>query len=295
MPTSALSQSRCVLRHGRAVAIPSHPVPSPRRAQGQDGDGRSEEEDRVREHSRSSNGDGNGKGNGDGNGTCRPFSWKKDELEGLSLSTPSPGGGLVLVAADVIYDEGLTDAFFRVLRMLMPVPAAPPVPVGRQSGDKLAGDCSDNATRTPKDEDANYGGGVDQTPSASVDSAGSEAAASGKKSTISDENVPPGAKGKAQAVLYLALEKRFNFSIAELSVAATGYSALLRNVLDITQQAADSGGAGVDRSAQQGENALKDFEGRRLPLSFQQCFRYTRNDAMELWEIRRRPMKRPKT
>ena len=174
----------------------------------------------------------------------------------------------------------------------MPIPA-PPVPAGRHRRDKLAGDLSDNVTSTPNNPKC--GGSVDETPSVPPpcgDSVRSKAAASGNKPT-GDEPVFRGAEGRAQSVLYLALEKRFNFSMAELSVAATGYNALLRNVLDTTQ--ATESGAGVDRSARQGGNAQKEFEGRKLPLSFQQCFRYTRNDAMELWEIRRRPATRPKT
>lgn len=176
----------------------------------------------------------------------------------------------------------------------MPIPA-PPVPVRRHCADKLAGDPSDNVTSTPNNPKC--GGSADETPSvppACGDSVSSKAAAGGNKPT-SDEPVFRGAEGRAQSVLYLALEKRFNFSMAELSVAATGYNALLRNVVLDTTQATESGVAGVDRSAQQGGNAQKEFEGRKLPLSFQQCFRYTRNDAMELWEIRRRPATRPKT
>lgn len=260
------------------------PIPSHRRAQGPDGDkhsSSSEEEDCAGTVS------GERK-RGNVYGACRPFSWRKHELEGLSAST-STGGRLVLVAADVIYDEGLTDALFHVLRMIMPIPV-PLVPATRKSGDKLADSCSVGVT-TSSLRPLKRGRLVEQTPcvrSASANSDGSEAAASGNNST-SNKQVVSGAEGaKEQAVLYLALEKRFNFSMAELSVAATGYSALLRNVLDTTPQEVDSGRAGVD-SVQRGETARKDFEGRRLPLSFQQCFRYQRNDAMELWEIRRRP------
>eukprot|EP00752_Nemacystus_decipiens_P008139 g7279.t1 len=256
--------------------------------EGEDGDEQSENDESVAQQNKSSK--------GNGSGACRPFSWRKDELEGLSLST-SLGGGLVLVAADVIYDEGLTDAFFHVLRMLMPIPL-PPVPAGENGENTVPGDCkSSNVTSAPKA--ANRRSSVDETPpfsSASGDSVGSESAATGKESKgDADERAFCCAEGKAQAaVLYLALEKRFNFSMAELSVAATGYSALLRNVLDVTQQA-DDGGAGEDGSAKQAHDAEKCFEGRRLPLTFQQCFRYQRSDAMELWEIRRRPLTRPKT
>eukprot|EP00903_Cladosiphon_okamuranus_P012156 g11403.t1 len=244
-------------------------------------------QDRDRHSSSSSEGEDSycaGMGSGlrkssDVKGTCRPFSWRKHELEGLSAST-STGGELVLVAADVIYDEGLTDAFFDVLRMLMPTSAPP------SSGAKLADGCSGGVTPSRVR--------VDQTPpahSASGNSDGSEAAATigGSCSTSCQKQVVSGADGgKERAVLYLALEKRFNFSMAELSVAATGYSALLRNVLDTTPQRAGSGRAVAD-SFQRGEDVQKDFEGRRLPLLFKQCFQYQRNDAMELWEIRRRP------
>ena len=264
-----------------AVAIP---IASHHRTQHQDWHGHSEEEDCC---AGASSGELNGGGNG--NGPCRLFSWRKHELEGLPASTSHGGGELVLVAADVIYDEGLTDAFFHALRMLMPIPASPMPPV-RKNEHELAGDHGKDAASPPRDCVTL----VDQTPSnpsANTKSVGAEAAAahsSGDVST-SKEHVVFGAEGgQGQAVLYLALEKRFNFSMAELSVAATGYSALLRNVLDTTPEA-HSGGARVDGRKQQGRNAQKDFEGRRLPLSFQQCFHYRRNDAMELWEIRRRP------
>lgn len=220
-----------------------------------------------------------------GTNISRPFAWSKNELEGLSLST-SLGGGLVIVAADVIYDEGLTDAFFDVLKLLMPP--------RKKREETIADDCSCDGKSAPKS--AGSGGVAEQTPPAnsasSVDSAVFDVPASstGNKPTI-EEQGRSGVRGaKGDAVLYLALEKRFNFSMAELSVAATGYSALLRNVLDTTTEGDNRGAGVVQGCAQQGLNAQKSFEGKRLPLPFQQCFRYQRSNAMELWEIRRRPV-----
>lgn len=89
-------------------------------------------------------------------------------------------------------------------------------------------------------------------------------------------------RGDGDAVFYLALEKRFNFTLKDLSVVASGYKSFLRNVsTDET--------AGVDgpRSTNMQQHQ-HDFEGKRIPLSFPQCFRYDRSTAMELWEIRRR-------
>ena len=53
------------------------------------------------------------------------FNWRKGELERLSSPLPSDTGEpkpLIILAADVIYDEGLTEAFFHVLKLLMPQP-----------------------------------------------------------------------------------------------------------------------------------------------------------------------------
>lgn len=207
----------------------------------------------------------------EGSGACSStnfeyrYAWECGELMSLLRSaqhraTELEGrGGLVILASDVIYDEDLTEAFFDVLKTLMPAPPPPP----RESNRSTAGNA------------------LSSNPSPPISS------------------VPP--------VLYMALEKRFNFTIAELSVAATGYKALLRNVLDLTAAAADSSdssssgvraakddcrsSASEDAAHQQQEaDHQQAFEGVRLPLTFLQCFQYQRNTAMELWEIRRRSL-----
>ncbi|CAN0479263.1 unnamed protein product, partial [Ectocarpus sp. 8 AP-2014] len=218
-----------------------------------------------------------------GTGTCGPFSWRKGELDGLSLISDSKRGGLVIVAADVIYDEGLTDALFQALKLLMPAPSLRARGLGKEDRncDGNVSSTADNGTKPLPHQTA---------PSATAIPAREDSAVTDEpvsdKNPVGDHDCRPLG---TDAVLYLALEKRFNFSLAELSVAATGYNALLRNVVDVTEK--DGVGIGVDGCTQQGlKSAKKAFEGRRLPLSFQQCFRYERSNAMELWEIRRRPV-----
>ncbi|CAM9726734.1 unnamed protein product [Ectocarpus fasciculatus] len=199
---------------------------------------------------------------------CGPFSWRKGELGGMSPKPDSKRGGLVIVAADVIYDEGLTEALFEALKLLMPEPSLRTRGLGKEGSVLKA---ADNVTKLISHQ---------TTPSAK--------ATPGRLDSAGTTDVPVCAKNPGKdAVLYLALEKRFNFSVAELSVAATGYNALLRNVLDVTEQ--EGAGVEVDGCKQQGLTSAKAFEGKRLPLSFEQCFRYERSNAMELWEIRRRP------
>ncbi|CAN0106029.1 unnamed protein product, partial [Ectocarpus sp. 13 AM-2016] len=217
-----------------------------------------------------------------GTGTCGPFSWRKGELDGLSLISDSKRGGLVIVAADVIYDEGLTDALFEALKSLMPVPSLRTRGLGKEDRncDGSVSRTADNATKPLSHQ---------TTPSTTATPSCEDSAVTGvrvNKPVDDHDRHPLG----TDTVLYLAIEKRFNFSVAELSVAAAGYNALLRNVVDVTDK--DGVGTGVDGCTQQGlKRAKKEFEGNRLPLSFQQCFRYKRSNAMELWEIRRRPLR----
>lgn len=199
------------------------------------------------------------------------FDWEKDELEGLSL--PTSRGRLVIIAADVVYDEGLTDAFFDVLKLLMPVPTLPSRNKSASKGAGCAGLVEETSpASSASEEDVGFFGSL-----ASV----------GEKS-IAKEKGTPGVRRQA-AVLYLAIEKRFNFSIAELSVAATGYNALLRNVLDVTTEGRRAEVTKESCRWQGLKTQKKSFEGRRLPISFQQCFQYQRSNAMEFWEIQRRP------
>ncbi|CAM9093355.1 unnamed protein product [Ectocarpus sp. 4 AP-2014] len=215
-----------------------------------------------------------------GTGTRGPFSWREGELDSLSLISDSKRGGLVIVAADVIYDEGLTDALFEALKFLMPVPSLRARGLGKEDRNcnGSVSSTADNATKPLPHQTTP----TTATPSCE-DSAVTDVPVS---KPVDDHDCHPLG---TDAVLYLGLEKRFNFSVAELSVAATGYNALLRNVEDVTEKHGVD--TGVDGCTQQGlKSAKKGFEGRRLPLSFQQCFQYQRSNAMELWEIRRRPV-----
>ncbi|CAM9092981.1 unnamed protein product [Hapterophycus canaliculatus] len=212
-----------------------------------------------------------------------PFTWNKGELEGLSAPTQTAGGGLVIIAADVIYDEGLTDALFDALKSLMPAPRpfGEHTPHGRDrklsSGEKNEAPAGQTPPVTTAEDS------VDEVhPAVSF--------IPFRRRPIEDALADRSClvRGDGEAVLFLALEKRFNFSLAELSVAATGYSALIRNVLDVT--GGDGAGVKVAERCPRQSPRERAFEGRRLPLSFQQCFRYQRSNAMELWEIRRRPV-----
>lgn len=215
-----------------------------------------------------------------------PFTWSRGELEGLSASsTRTRDGGLVIIAADVIYDEGLTDALFDVLKSLMPAPRV-------SLPEKANGDTPPTLLRENSSGESNETSvGTTSTTANStniIDAAAVSTPCSRKPIKNTGTEGSAFVRGDGEAVLFLAIEKRFNFSLAELSVAATGYSALMRNVLDVTK----GGGAAVhgEQACRQKSRDGKAFEGRRLPLSFQQCFRYQKSNAMELWEIRRRPV-----
>ena len=69
-------------------------------------------------------------------------------------------------------------------------------------------------------------------------------------------------------VIYLAIEKRFNFSIENLSVVATGYKSMLSHI-NI-----------------EGEENCAFFNGIRMPLDFPKSFRYNRTPQMEIWELK---------
>lgn len=202
----------------------------------------------------------------------------------------SPSGektdGLVILAADVIYDEGLTEALFDVLKVLMPTPLAQ-----HRSNHSATNHTIKSSTREGGSTSSNTDTGGSRT--ADLDrihvtvgepiactTPGSDVGNTGNRNSLPTQRCAH-VRAAGEAVLYLALEKRFNFSLAELSVAATGYNALLRNVVDVT----DVEGEVVVGCAQE----QKAFEGARLPLSFPQCFQYKRSAAMEIWKIRRRP------
>lgn len=280
-------------------------------------------------------------------GCDSPFNWRKGELERL-LSPPllsetgEPTPPLVILAADVIYDEGLTKAFFDVLKLLMPPP--PPPPLATLSGrhrrqgappPPFIADDGDQPHHDSASREANGGGkrGT-STKESSHERSRDPLPSTSSADDVSEDNEPLSSQPRQQqrqgfagyvapvntnnhgvepdskedqgkeeppssggqmfssfiaggggetVVLYLALEKRFNFSLAELSVSATGYKALLGNVLDVTD-AVDGRVVGGGCASRR-----KAFEGIRLPLNFQQCFRYNRSDAMEIWQIRRRP------
>ncbi|MCO5553774.1 hypothetical protein L7F22_007300 [Adiantum nelumboides] len=123
------------------------------------------------------------------------YSWCKADLEELENLK-------VILAADVIYSDSLTDAFFNLLRKLMPI--------------------------------------------------------------------------GSQRLLWLALEKRFNFSVSELDAVANGYSHFLSFFEDRT-----------DGLAVEGHQGCKNFAGKQLQLNQvpQYIQEYERTKDLELWEI----------
>ena len=205
--------------------------------------------------------------------TIDPFAWRSGELERL-LSTRATGGRLVILASDVIYDEDLTDAFFSVLEVLVP----PPPAVADFVDVVLKPSTSIPSSAPESVQDELNAGRLDSTSDThliTLEPKGGISAAMKLQSGINTERQ----RSDDGPLLYMALEKRFNFTLEELSVAATGYRAFRNHVLDVSDDKARE-------SCARGRSWK--FEGKRLPLTFQQCFRYHRGDAMEIWEIRRR-------
>uniref|UniRef100_A0A1U7WIX6 Methyltransferase-like protein 22 n=1 Tax=Nicotiana sylvestris TaxID=4096 RepID=A0A1U7WIX6_NICSY len=127
------------------------------------------------------------------------YSWTQSEIEELKKTS-------LLLAADVIYSDDLTDAFFSILEKLM----------------------SDNPEK----------------------------------------------------VLYLALEKRYNFALDDLDVVANGYSHF-RSYL-ITEEADDAGCKQLDSASE------PFFVGEQIDLRCIPCYvrDYNRGNDVEIWKIK---------
>lgn len=84
--------------------------------------------------------------------------------------------------------------------------------------------------------------------------------------------------------MFMAMEKRYNFELRELSVVAHGYRRFLsfigRDAFGRELPASDDGD---DRHCQCG------LRGRLIPLDFPLCFDYERVAQLELWEITAAP------
>ncbi|KAL8226162.1 hypothetical protein R6Q57_018719 [Mikania cordata] len=130
--------------------------------------------------------------------SCESYAWKQSELEELKRAS-------LLVAADVIYSDDLTDALFHTLERLM-------------------------------------------------------------------------AHG-IEKVLYLALEKRYNFSVDDLDVVANGYSRFRSYVRDERDGAENN-------MLQNGSSSA--FVGTRIDLTKipQHANNYNRGHDLELWKIK---------
>ncbi|KAJ8535962.1 hypothetical protein K7X08_034363 [Anisodus acutangulus] len=127
------------------------------------------------------------------------YSWTQSEIEELKKAS-------LLLAADVIYSDDLTDAFFSILKKL-----------------------------------------------------------------ISDY---------PEKVLYLTLEKRYNFSLDDLDVVASGYSHF-RSYL-IIGEADDAGCKQFDSAS------VPFFVGEQIDLRYIPCYvrDYSRGNAVEIWKIK---------
>ncbi|KAI3806870.1 hypothetical protein L1987_22788 [Smallanthus sonchifolius] len=130
--------------------------------------------------------------------SCESYAWNQSQFEELKRAS-------LLVAADVIYSDDLTDALFHTLERLMP-----------------------------------HG---------------------------------------LEKVLYLALEKRYNFSIDDLDVVANGYSRFRSYVRDETDDAENN---------ELPNGSLSAFVGTRIDLTKipQYAFNYNRGLDLELWKIK---------
>ena len=116
------------------------------------------------------------------------------------------------------------------------------------------------------------------------------------------------------AVVWLTLEKRYNFEVSSLSVKAYGYRRFLEHIgrtsktpqsSDISSGGSGSPGAEEVEGNQESPALYKDesaaasgsepdihtssssttLSGRLLPLNFPKCFDYHRVPQLELWEI----------
>ena len=86
-------------------------------------------------------------------------------------------------------------------------------------------------------------------------------------------------------ILYLSLEKRFNFELAYMSVVAHSYHRFLDYIHDITDTPYTPHASYTPVVARD-----KMFIGRRIPLHTipQRVASYTRSECMELWQIEKR-------
>ncbi|CAH1776588.1 unnamed protein product [Owenia fusiformis] len=116
------------------------------------------------------------------------FSWSTSDVKHLNEKTT------VMLAADVIYDNSLTDALFNTVKRLMSQPPA--------------------------------------------------------------------------KTLYIAVEKRLNFTLTDLEVACPAYTHFIQQVAALTQET-----SGVR------------YTSEAIPIDFPQYFHYTRTKYLELWKI----------
>lgn len=205
-----------------------------------------------------------------GKKTTSPFNWKCGELKRL-LSRHTANDRIILIASDVIYDEDLTEAFFRTLESLM------------SSSQRVKLDVTSSESNNSNNRHAN-----NLTAGRMKRNAEDQETPSKFGTPVEAFHHEIGNKGaevfptEVSPILYLALEKRFNFTIEDMSVVATGYRALQRNVLDVTD------GPLTMSLCRQGYVRSFKFEGMRIALTFQQCFRYPRDENMEIWRIKLR-------
>jgi len=91
--------------------------------------------------------------------------------------------------------------------------------------------------------------------------------------------LPPGVSNRK---LIISLEKRFNFSLSELCVKATGYDHFLSLL------SSPSSSSSREEAPPVRDCGFKEFVGKRIDVeSIEQTFVYERDSALELWIVTR--------
>jgi hypothetical protein len=169
----------------------------------------------------------------------------------------------VVLVADCVYDEGLTDHLFGVLRALLKTASKQRQPCQRQPC--LRRRKSDAPVMLPQSGASNADG----------------TALSGRHGGGGSNGGDGGLGGRGGTVVWLTLEKRFNFELATLSVQAFGYRRFLAHIGQLPGQL-----PGDDAPRTSSGGGGPRLSGRRLSVDqVPQCFDYRRVPQLELWEI----------
>lgn len=214
----------------------------------------------------------------------------------------------VLLAADVVYDETLTEAFLKCAAALMQLSARGGVGVERSgAGEGAPGGAAAvvaagpqvltaMTTAAPVAHAGAHGAPASETAAAST------AAGDGEAGAVPRRDVPLGPR------LYVCLEKRYNFTLRDMDARAAAFDHFLSCIHVVGDGSTTAGrglggvrGGGSGGGSAGGRPPLAsgvDAGGeasRRLPLcgrrlavdlwSVPQLLRYDRGPDMELWEL----------